>query len=122
MGYDGTGKLGDAMAVLYGISPKDGKRLDELVKQAKAKLMIVCKSQNLPNDMKLAIYRWHHERQNHVLPVKQGDGDTLAKPIDAQQASVSVSFAMINALYGGDPVIFTIRHPKATARPQEPST
>jgi len=73
MPYDGTSKLGDALAALYGCSPRSHNKIAGLVGEAKAALGITSKAKNLPDDVKLAIYRWHYERLNPVKYVKQVD-------------------------------------------------
>jgi hypothetical protein len=64
MQYDGTGKLGEAIAGLYGLSPKSRVQVAAHIKKAKAVLGITSKSKNLPDEVKLAIYRWHYEQLN----------------------------------------------------------
>jgi hypothetical protein len=73
MQYDGSGKLGDAIAALCGCSPRSNNKIAELIGQAKDALGMTSKSKKLPGDVKLAIYRWHHERLNPVQYVKQED-------------------------------------------------
>jgi hypothetical protein len=60
--YDGTGKLSDALAALFGLSPKSHNKLAALIQQAKDGLGITSKAKVLPDDVKLAIYRWHYGR------------------------------------------------------------
>lgn len=71
MHYDGTSKLGDALAALYGYSPRSHNKIAELIAEAKASLGMTSKARNLPDAVKLAIYRWHVERFNPVQDVKQ---------------------------------------------------
>lgn len=71
MQYDGTSKLGDALAALYGCSPRSHNKIAELMAEAKAGLGMTSKARNLPDDVKLAIYHWHVERLNPVQDVKQ---------------------------------------------------
>ncbi|WP_019864985.1 hypothetical protein [Methylovulum miyakonense] len=73
MQYDGTSKLGDAIAALYGCSPRSHNKIAELVAQAKAALGMNSKAKKLPDDVKLAIYRWHVEHLNPVQDIKQVD-------------------------------------------------
>ncbi len=91
MQYDGAGKLSEVIAVLYGCSPRNNNKIAELIQQAKDELGITSKSKHLPDDMKLAIYRWHYERLNPVQNVKQDDsvqdnavqslGDTIVQDV-----------------------------------------
>ena len=69
--YDGTSKLGDAIAALYGCSPGSHNKIAELTKEAKAGLGITSKAKPLPDDVNVAIYRWLSERLNPVQDVKQ---------------------------------------------------
>ncbi|MDD2724019.1 MAG: hypothetical protein PHH59_08380 [Methylovulum sp.] len=73
MPYDGTSKLGDAIAALYGCSPRSHNKIAALVREAKAGLGINSKTKKMPDAVKLAIYRWHYERLNPVQYVKQVD-------------------------------------------------
>ena len=73
MKYDGKGKLGAEIADLCGLSPKSQAQIAVLIGQAKDGLGITSKSKNLPDDVKLAIYRWHYDRLNTVQNVKQDD-------------------------------------------------
>lgn len=75
MQYDGSGKLGSAIAGLCGLSPKSSMQIAVLIKQAKDALGITSKAKNLPDDVKLAIWQWHYDRLNPVYNVKQGNGD-----------------------------------------------
>ena len=70
MNYDGSGKLSEALAVLYELSNKS-LGVSELLKEAKNALGITSKAKNLPADVKLAIYQWHYEKFNPVQNVKQ---------------------------------------------------
>ena len=74
MEYDGTGKLAEAIADLYGVPPKSQVRIAALIKEAKVGLSIEGKSKRLPDDVKLAIWRWHYDRLNPVQDVKQDNG------------------------------------------------
>ncbi|MDI1293661.1 MAG: hypothetical protein PSV18_13080 [Methylobacter sp.] len=74
MQYDGKGKLAEAIAELCGVSTKSQVRIAALIKQAKTELGITSKAKQMPDDMKLAIYRWHYERLNPVQDVKQDEG------------------------------------------------
>ena len=60
--YDGTGKLGEAIADLYRCSPRNHNKVAELIQQAKDQLGITSKSKNLPDEVKLAIWQWHYDR------------------------------------------------------------
>ena len=78
--YNGSGKLGDAIAELYGCSPKNNNRIAELVANAKAELGIISKAKKLPDDVKLAIYQWHCDRvrpatNNAVEIISHNDGN-----------------------------------------------
>ena len=73
MQYDGSGKLGAAIADLCGLSPKSQAQIAVLIKQAKDGLGIISKAKRLPDDMKLNIYRWHYDRLNFVQHVIQDD-------------------------------------------------
>jgi hypothetical protein len=68
--YDGTGKLGDALAALHGISPNNHNKIAQLIGEAKADLNIDSKARRFPDDVKLAIYRWHYDRLNPVTDVE----------------------------------------------------
>lgn len=72
MKYNGTGKLAEAIAELFGLSIKSQARIAKLIKEAKTALGIAGNAKILPNDVKLAIYRWHYDRLNPVQDVKQG--------------------------------------------------
>ncbi|MDI1229853.1 MAG: hypothetical protein PSU93_01740 [Methylobacter sp.] len=74
MQYDGKGKLAEAIAELCGVSVKSQARIAALIKQAKTELGITSKAKQMPDDMKLAIYRWHYERLSPVQNVKQDEG------------------------------------------------
>ena len=73
MQYDGVGKLGEAIAALYGCSPRNNNKIAELIQQAKDGLGMTSQSKRLPDDVKRALYRWHYERLNSVQDVKQDD-------------------------------------------------
>jgi hypothetical protein len=60
--YDGAGRLGEAIAALYGFSPKNQPRIAEKIKEAKAALNIVSDAKVLPNSDRLKVYRWHYDR------------------------------------------------------------
>ncbi|GEM_PF-4472155 len=64
MQYDGKGKLGEAIAGLYGCPPKSHNKIARLIAEAKAALSIDSKAKVLPDDVKLAIYQWHWGRLN----------------------------------------------------------
>ncbi len=71
MQYDGSGKLAEAIANLYGLSPKSQEQVAKRIKEAKTGLGITSKAKVLPDDVKLAIYQWHYDRLNPVQDVKQ---------------------------------------------------
>ncbi len=73
MQYDGSGKLAEAIADLFGLSPKSQEQVARRIKEAKTGLGITSKAKVLPDNVKLAIYQWHYERLNPVQDVKQGD-------------------------------------------------
>ena len=60
--YDGSGKLGEAIAGLCGFSQKSQAQIAKRIKEAKAGLGISSKSKKLPNNEKLAIWQWHYNR------------------------------------------------------------
>lgn len=62
MNYDGTGKLSEALAALYGLSPKNHNDIAKLTKQAKDALGIAGKARRLSDDIKRAMYKWHYDR------------------------------------------------------------
>lgn len=64
--YDGTGKLCDALAALHGISPKNHNKIAEFISEAKAALNINTKARRLPDNVKLALYRYHYDRLSPV--------------------------------------------------------
>ncbi|MDI1278803.1 hypothetical protein [Methylobacter sp.] len=74
MQYDGKGKLAGAIAELCGVSAKNQTRIAALIKQAKDELGITSKAKQMPDDMKLAIYRWHYDRLNPVQDIKRDEG------------------------------------------------
>lgn len=76
MQYDGNGKLAEAIAELYGLSPKSQVQIAALIKQAKADLGITSKAKRMGNDVKLAIYRWHYKRlspADNIQSAMQGE-------------------------------------------------
>ena len=73
MQYDGSGKLGAAIADLYGLSPKSQAQIAVLIKQAKDGLGITSKAKRLPDNVKRDIYQWHYDRLNTVQHIKQDD-------------------------------------------------
>ena len=74
MSYDGSSKLGNEIAKLYSCSSKNNNKISALVGEAKAALGVTTKSKILPDDVKLAIYKWHYDRLNPACDV-QRDGD-----------------------------------------------
>jgi len=83
--YDGNGKLGDAIAALYGCSPKSNNRIAELVAVAKADLGITTKAKVLPADVKLSIWRWHFDQLR-----QEADADVKIDSQAAQPDSVNI--------------------------------
>lgn len=81
MGYDGKGKLREAIASLYGFSPKSTATLAELIGQAKDALAITSKAKPLPDSDNLAIYRWHVERRNADTAMQT---DIVGEPLDGK--------------------------------------
>jgi len=75
--YNGTGKLSEALAELYGISPKNHNKIAELIKQAKKALAISNQARQMPTGTRLLIYRWHvervHSNTNSVAIFKQAE-------------------------------------------------
>ncbi|MDD5276440.1 MAG: hypothetical protein PHR16_10215 [Methylovulum sp.] len=86
MQYDGSGKLGDAIAALYGCSPRSHNKIAELVGEAKESLGITSKAKKLPDTVRLAIYRWHVERFDPVQNVKQAEPDGTVQDIKQDNA------------------------------------
>lgn len=85
--YDGTGKIGDALAALHGISPRSHNKIAELISEAKTALNISTKAKRLPDDVKLAIYRWHYGRLNPVSETVESisqDADSALVEINSQ--------------------------------------
>ncbi|MFU8789520.1 MAG: hypothetical protein ACNA7G_10850 [Methylobacter sp.] len=60
--YDGTGKLAEALAALFGYAPGNQTKSTQLIKQAKTALNIVSKAKVLPPDVRAAIWQWHYDR------------------------------------------------------------
>jgi predicted DNA binding CopG/RHH family protein len=85
MQYDGTGKLAEALAGLYGCSPRNHNKIAELMKNAKADLGMTSKARNLPDTDKLAIYRWHYQRLNPVQDFKRDN--TIQLPDNTDSAN-----------------------------------
>jgi hypothetical protein len=73
MHYDGKSKLADAIADLYGYSPRNHNKIAELIQQAKTGLGITGKARVMPDDIKQDIYRWLSDRLNLVQNAKQAD-------------------------------------------------
>jgi len=91
MDYDGTSKLGDAIAALYNCSPRSRNKLAELVKEAKAGLGFTSKAKHLPDDVRLAIYRWHYERLNPIQDVKQDSPDSTIQDVKHVHFAVTIT-------------------------------
>lgn len=75
MQYDGSGKLAEAIADLFGLSPKSQEQVAKRIKEAKTGLGITSKAKVLPDEVKRAIYQWHYDRLNPVQDVKQTDNN-----------------------------------------------
>ncbi len=84
MQYDGSGKLGEAIAALCGCSPKSSALISNLIGQAKDGLGITSKSKKLPDDVKLEIWQWHYDRLNPVQDVKHGDVQDIKPDVPVQ--------------------------------------
>lgn len=80
--YDGSGKLGDAIAALYGCSPRSNNKISALVGEAKAALG-VGKSKKLDADVNRSIWQWHFDR---------------VRPATADTAEVNSQGACLNAV------------------------
>lgn len=87
--YDGTGKLGDALAALHGISAKSHNKIAELISKAKAGLSIDSKAKRLPADAKLAIYRYHYERLNPVTDSVADNVETFSQSNDSSLVEIN---------------------------------
>jgi hypothetical protein len=116
MQYDGTGTLTDALADLYGCSPRNHNKIAELVAEAKTALGMTSKARNLPIADRLAIYRWHYDRLNPVQDGKQkvvsdtGAGQSVDFPVasgntPAEKIKPSIRIPAENTLKGNDGVI-----------------
>ncbi len=82
--YDGTGKLGDAIAALYGCSPRSNNKISALVGEAKAALG-VGKSKKLDADVNQSIWQWHFDRLH-----PEADADVKIDSQAAQLDSVNI--------------------------------
>ena len=82
--YDGTGKLGDAIAALYGCSPRSNNKISALVGEAKAALG-VGKSKKLDADVNRAIWKWHYDRLH-----QEADADVKIYSQSANSQSVDI--------------------------------
>jgi len=82
--YDGTGKLSEAIAELCVVSPKNSKSIAALIAQAKDGLGITTKAKKLPDEVKLAIWRWHYDRLPPAIdnPVETISHDELPLTVD----------------------------------------
>jgi len=81
MQYDGKGKLSVAIADLFRLSAKSHNQIADLITQAKTALSITSKARQLPDDVKLAIYRWHYERLNPVQDIKRPEPDSTVQNV-----------------------------------------
>ena len=114
MQYDGNGKLAEAIADLFGLSPKSQEQVAKRIKEAKAGLGITSKAKVLPDDVKLAIYQWHYDRLNPVQDVKQSDNDGLDLSADStvqhikQDAVVQLDDDMDSAVYDFKQIHFAV--------------
>lgn len=73
MQYDGKSKLADAIATLYGYSPRNHNKIAELIRQAKTGLRTTGKARVMPEAVKQDIYRWLSERLSPVQNTKQAN-------------------------------------------------
>lgn len=108
MQYDGTGKLGQAIAGLYGLSPNSQAQIAAHIKKAKAALNIT-KPKTLPKDDRLAVYLWHVEQLNPAQGAKQptlngtgaADGLSTSEPLpesdDTPIAAIEPAVTAIDA-------------------------
>jgi len=90
MQYDGKGKLSVAIADLFRLSAKSHNQIADLITQAKTALSITSKTRQLPDDVKLAIYRWHYERLNPVQDIKQPEPDNTVQNIKQVDGNIVV--------------------------------
>lgn len=77
--YDGTGRLHDAIATLYGLSTKSKTRIAAKIKEAKNGLGIGL-SDALSDTSRLAIWQWHYDRLNPG----SNTVDVISQPIDVE--------------------------------------
>ncbi len=109
MQYDGKGKLAEAIAALYGLSRKSRVQVAAHIKKAKVALGIISKSKSLPDEVKLAIYRWHYEQLNPAQGAGQptlngtgaADGLSTSEPLpeidDTHTAAIEPTVTAIDA-------------------------
>lgn len=77
MQYDGKSKLADAVAELYGYSPRNHNKIANLIQQAKTDLGIAGKAKIMPEKVKQDIYHWLSERLSAGQKSKQGDSSQV---------------------------------------------
>jgi len=87
MQYDGSGKLGAAIADLCRLSPKSQVQIALLIKQAKDGLGITSKAKRLSDDVKREIYQWHYDRLNPVQYVKH-DNSTQDSAVQSSENAI----------------------------------
>ncbi|MCK9398286.1 MAG: hypothetical protein M0Q44_22210 [Methylobacter sp.] len=114
MQYDGSGKLAEAIADLFGLSPKSQEQVAKRIKEAKTGLGITSKAKVLPDDVKRAIYQWHYDRLNPVQDVKQTDNANLDLSPDSaiqnvkQDAPVQLDDDIDTAVYDFKQIHFAV--------------
>jgi hypothetical protein len=108
MKYNGNGKLGAAIADLCGLSPKSQAQIAVLIGQAKDELGITSKSKKLPDDVKLAIYRWHYDRLNSVQYVKQDNPVHIDDDIDSSVYDFKQIHFAVTITHKGQPKRTTV--------------
>jgi hypothetical protein len=114
MQYDGSGKLAEAIADLFGLSPKSQEQVAKRIKEAKTGLGITSKAKVLPDEVKRAIYQWHYDRLNPVQDVKQTDNNNPDLSSDStvqnikQDAPTQLDDDMDNAVYDFKQIHFAV--------------
>ncbi len=88
--YDGTSKIAEAIAALYGLSPKSKNQISVKIREAKDGLGITSGAKVMPNDVKLKIYNWHCEQLNPVQDIKQDNVVQDVKHGDVQDIKPDV--------------------------------
>ncbi len=101
MQYDGKGKLAEAIADLYGLSPKSVAQIAAHIKKSKDALGMATKAKILPEDDRLKIYQWHWERLNPAQGAEQqptlngtGAADGLSPPEQPPEIENSLTVAI----------------------------